>query len=702
MKQIFFLFLMSCFWGLTYAETPQGNTPNDSLYQDAFAKIRAILIGESPLNFKKAVFLTENAFLDGGLSPHTFDIEIQFLANLAMEVANQEQLKYKFEDSTNIQKNWGLTRIFMDTFDVNFRGESKQWLPPQYHFDDPLGQKDWKNTFVSQLLKTGRGNCHSLPFLYKILAEETETNVSLALAPSHMYLKAHSANHKVGGYNIELTGKAHPIDGWIVTTSYISTDAIRSNLYMDDLNLKESIVLTLLDLAQGYEKKFPNADEEFVLMCIEEALKHFPDCVNAHLLKMEFLVNRYKVNQDKVIREQIGEECEWLLDRGYDEMPKEMYADGLTTPSRYKQNSQTYTTQNEQEANPYGFGITPTLTKGRYLETHVKDEVERIGSVLFNRKTGRVESIEEAQKVGDLTMSSTTVGRFLSVDPLTASFPMLTPYQFAGNTPIQAIDLEGLEAFIVVNQTVVDETVFEVNSDGDIAGMTKATTNTYKIPVPKSQRRYGDQGTLYINVTTGISSESGTNMIGHPSSMNSIKTTTTISEAMMVEDDGSGYLVWSTQETTQEQVQNYVGGMPPLMGGKGKVGKIISGVFNWGKRLLGGKNDKPYKLKDADLPNLKSMQTGRLDGKKVDGIKDAMTNNKYRYDAPEGQIGGFIDKRGNHIISEGNHRVRAAAEIFEETGNLAPMKNLLKKGRWTRVDDASKYGKVYNLPKKGK
>ncbi|MCP4121759.1 MAG: hypothetical protein GY751_08390 [Bacteroidetes bacterium] len=38
------------------------------------------------------------------------------------------------------------------------------------------------------------------------------------------------------------------------------------------------------------------------------------------------------------------------------------------------------------------------------------------------------------------------IARFLSVDPLAPKFPMLTPYQFASNTPIQAIDLDGLEA----------------------------------------------------------------------------------------------------------------------------------------------------------------------------------------------------------------------------------------------------------------
>ncbi|WP_375577564.1 RHS repeat-associated core domain-containing protein [Marivirga tractuosa] len=43
------------------------------------------------------------------------------------------------------------------------------------------------------------------------------------------------------------------------------------------------------------------------------------------------------------------------------------------------------------------------------------------------------------------------IAKFLSVDPLTKTYPMLTPYQFASNTPIQAIDLDGLEAKITVN-----------------------------------------------------------------------------------------------------------------------------------------------------------------------------------------------------------------------------------------------------------
>lgn len=42
--------------------------------------------------------------------------------------------------------------------------------------------------------------------------------------------------------------------------------------------------------------------------------------------------------------------------------------------------------------------------------------------------------------------------KFLSVDPLSPSYPELTPYQFASNTPIQAIDLDGLEAHCIVDR----------------------------------------------------------------------------------------------------------------------------------------------------------------------------------------------------------------------------------------------------------
>jgi RHS repeat-associated protein len=54
------------------------------------------------------------------------------------------------------------------------------------------------------------------------------------------------------------------------------------------------------------------------------------------------------------------------------------------------------------------------------------------------------------------------VGKFLSVDPLTKSYPMLTPYQYASNNPVVNVDLDGQEGTrhkIVLNGTPLLEVV---------------------------------------------------------------------------------------------------------------------------------------------------------------------------------------------------------------------------------------------------
>jgi len=78
------------------------------------------------------------------------------------------------------------------------------------------------------------------------------------------------------------------------------------------------------------------------------------------------------------------------------------------------------------------------------------------------------------------------IGKFLSVDPLTSEYPELTPYQFASNTPILNIDLDGLESvvyskakgvfgsaghtFIEVNGTVFDYGQYEGSFGNGVTG----------------------------------------------------------------------------------------------------------------------------------------------------------------------------------------------------------------------------------------
>ncbi len=58
-------------------------------------------------------------------------------------------------------------------------------------------------------------------------------------------------------------------------------------------------------------------------------------------------------------------------------------------------------------------------------------------------------------------------GRFLSVDPLAPQFPFYSPYQFSGNMPISAIDLDGGEAKVSINWAAVskDRTRIEIAAD---------------------------------------------------------------------------------------------------------------------------------------------------------------------------------------------------------------------------------------------
>jgi len=64
----------------------------------------------------------------------------------------------------------------------------------------------------------------------------------------------------------------------------------------------------------------------------------------------------------------------------------------------------------------------------------------------FNGK----ENDNEVKGIGDqidygMRVYDPRIGKFLSVDPLTAKYPALTPYQFGSNRPIDGVDMDGKE-----------------------------------------------------------------------------------------------------------------------------------------------------------------------------------------------------------------------------------------------------------------
>lgn len=79
------------------------------------------------------------------------------------------------------------------------------------------------------------------------------------------------------------------------------------------------------------------------------------------------------------------------------------------------------------------------------------------------------------------------IAKFLSVDPLTRDYPWYTPYQFAGNAPIMAIDLDGLEPFFFMRA---------------IAGEYGETTQEIAWGIAEGSEMLADQAMSYTKLET--------------------------------------------------------------------------------------------------------------------------------------------------------------------------------------------------------
>jgi hypothetical protein len=255
-------------------------------YENAFATLDSMISGKSPLSFKRAVYLTENAYLNGQLDYLWFNDEIVKLKNLVDNTLKLQHLSYKGIDRDRVEKYSAIYRVLKDTIIFSLDSAFTFYhFPLTYDFDDIWGKHDWTKMFVSKLLLTEKGNCHSLPYLYKILAEEYNIPAYLALAPNHIYIKLF--NQKSGWYNTELTSGTFPLDAWIMASGYIYLEAIQNGLYMDTLSNKQSIAFCMLDLAEGYKHKFGLSNPKFIFQCTDTALKYYTNSITAMLIKAE-------------------------------------------------------------------------------------------------------------------------------------------------------------------------------------------------------------------------------------------------------------------------------------------------------------------------------------------------------------------------------------------------------------------------------
>lgn len=317
-------------WICSLAAQAQQNVSQD-YYQKAYTEIQLMLLDNSSIDFSKAVFLTENAYLEGQIDENAFNNAIRFYASICEEIAVSGDISYTEKDKNIAMTQCAVFVFFSDSTLITIGNEEIANMPTTYNYLDFAGQKDWSNMFVSKLMETKIGNCHSLPYLYKIIMDELGYKFHLALAPNHIYIKAN--NKKVGWYNIELTCADFPTDAWYAASGYIHTDAIRNGIYMRALSDKEAVAMTLVDLAQGYQAKCGIEDGSFIIKCCDTALEHFPNYINAMLLKAEILTELYRESNNKELFSQMTELYTNIHELGYRKMPQQMYTNWINSLS---------------------------------------------------------------------------------------------------------------------------------------------------------------------------------------------------------------------------------------------------------------------------------------------------------------------------------------------------------------------------------
>jgi hypothetical protein len=321
----------------------------DSIYfHQAFEEILAMLENKKPLNLGRTVFLIENAWYGNSLNY----FEYQNFINNKVQLCRQKIAEEKLDGKNNMVKNMMLFRLIADT--LHFKGAGKEemttHLPIQYDNDDFESKKNYDSHFVTKLMRSGIGQCHSMPLYYLILAEVIGAEAYWALAPHHGFIKIKDENN--AWYNIELTCNAILSDAHYVNHSYIKAEAIRSKLYLNPLDKKDIVIEMLLNLVKYYSKKY--GFDNFFLRCINTILEYSPN--NLGSLMFKFGYNKHLVlalahileakNEDILLQklpealgyiEEMGKVVKQIDDLGYEDTPPELYAIWLDYIAKQKE-----------------------------------------------------------------------------------------------------------------------------------------------------------------------------------------------------------------------------------------------------------------------------------------------------------------------------------------------------------------------------
>ncbi len=235
----------------------------NSIYKKALAKEDAIrpyrealarLLKMNPETFSlsQAVYEVENAYLDNKLSREGFNGALQLRADQVRQILKAQALSSK----NNLSLNYAIQQLYEhpNSF-YDAKTQLTHTVPPfKYDLEDYMGEKDYANLFASKLLGTGSGQCHSLPLVYLMIAEQLGAKAWLSLAPSHSFIQFMDNRGRL--LDFETTNGNIVSASWVAGSGYINGKALRNKTYLDTLSQRQLYARCLSDLLLGYLNKF--------------------------------------------------------------------------------------------------------------------------------------------------------------------------------------------------------------------------------------------------------------------------------------------------------------------------------------------------------------------------------------------------------------------------------------------------------------
>lgn len=320
-----------------YGFPMQSDYEGTAAFYSAFDEINNMLNGSEELNLGKAIFLTENAWYN---NKYDYD-DYQKGIKSSVDFCNQKIKEEKLDRNNNLIKNMMLFRFMCDTLKLKDKSTQKTQIhfPAKYNYEDYDSHISYDSHFVTTLMRTGTGQCHSMPLYYLVLAETIGAEAYWSFSPRHSFVKIQ--DEKGDWYNLELTCKAILSDTHYMNSSYIKSEALQNKIYLEPMDKTNVVAEIMLELARGYYQKY--GLDDFYLKCIGTAEQYLKNNLNAKLLKSVYqtrltltlahLLNAPKPEIMKQLSPDAYKHFELMLaqykeidDMGYEEVPIAVYA----------------------------------------------------------------------------------------------------------------------------------------------------------------------------------------------------------------------------------------------------------------------------------------------------------------------------------------------------------------------------------------